>query len=84
MASAMVETAGDQDGGVDGAEHDVHVGAAFVERLRVIHPVNGKGREQSAEEHHLGRQEDPHPDGRGFALLLRRAELLAQHQLRSD
>ena len=40
--------------------------------------VDRVGRQQPAEEHHLGRQEEPHSERGGFALLIHVVELLRQ------
>ena len=42
---------------------------------RRIDPIGADRNEEGAEEHHLGRQEDPHPEGGGLALVLTRGIL---------
>ena len=46
--------------------------------------VDGVGRQQPAEEHHFGRQEQPHPQGRRFGLLIHVVELMRQDRLIVD
>ena len=50
-----------------------------MKAARIRHAIHRKGQEQAAEQHHFGHDENPHPERGGFALLLGRAELLAQH-----
>jgi hypothetical protein len=52
--------------------------ARETERLRVEVPVHGVAEEQAAEEHHLGREERPHPEARGLVLLLEVLEVVRE------
>ncbi len=69
------QAADQQHHGVDAADEPVQPLAALFERLRVHVPVDGDAQEQHAEEHHLGAQEDPHPQRRDLVLVFEALEL---------
>ena len=77
------QAAGEQDGGVDGAEADVELVAGVGERRRVQRAVDDVGGEQAAEEHDLGDQEHPHAERRRLVLLLGVVELMGDVRRRS-
>ena len=75
------QAAADQDDGVDAAEQDVELEAAFGPRLRIPHAIEQVGHEQAAEEHDLGDEEDPHAERGRFVLLLQRLEVVLQRRM---
>ncbi len=68
----------EQDRRVERAQRDVHLVASRVERVGEGPLVDGVGREQAAEEHDLGDQEQPHPQLRGLTLLLEVVEVVGE------
>ena len=77
------QAAAEQDDGVDAPQPEVEVPAGQRERVRRECPVDRVGRDQAAEEHHLGGQEHPHPEGRRVLLLLQVVELGREDRLAS-
>ena len=62
-------------------EPDIQVPAGQCDRFRRSRAVDGEGRQQPAEKHDLGRQEDPHPQRRRFTLLFDVVELVREDRL---
>src|SRR2546423_14286449 len=72
----------DEHGGVEWADLPVEVVAGGPEGLGVLHTVDEVGEEEPAEEHHLLRDEDPHAERAGLALLFEVVELVRQRRVR--
>ena len=72
----------DEHGGVEGADLPVEVVAGGHEGFGVLHSVDEVCEEQPAEEHHLLRDEDPHAERAGLALLFEVVELVRQRRVR--
>ena len=74
------ETAADEHGRVESAERDVQMVAAGGKGLGESVPVHGVAGEEAPEEHDLGDEKGPHPETRGFGLLIEVVELVG-HRL---
>ncbi len=72
------QAAANQHGGVDGADGDVQHVASRLETGQVEVAIDGVAREEPAEEHHLGGEENPHAEAGGLVLLLQVLELVRQ------
>ncbi len=70
------QAAADQDGRIDRPQRDVQLMAAQSKGVGVCQAVHHVGREDTAEEHDLGGQEDPHTEERGVSLLLVAVEVV--------
>jgi hypothetical protein len=69
-ASAIVKLLGQQDCGVDRAQHDARVPARRGEGLGERGAGDGVAEEERAEEQRLGSEEHPHAEVRRVTLLL--------------
>ena len=72
------QTAADEHGGVERAEHDVELAAGFGPRHRIPDAVQHVGEEEPAEEQHFGDEEQPHPQRGRLVLLLQRVEVVLE------
>src|SRR5271165_6294786 len=72
------QAAADEDGGVGAAESSVNGRAGGGEVSEVPSAVDQVGAEQAAEKHDLGREEDPHAEVGGVALLLFGGEVVQE------
>ena len=70
------QAAPNEHDGVDSAEREVQLVAAFGPRFRVPHAVEHVGEEQASEEQHLGDQKQPHPERGCLMLLIQRVEVV--------
>ena len=62
------------------AKDDLGVPARGREGFRIEIAIDGVAEKKPAEEEHLGREEDPHPELRGFVLLLELIELFSDER----
>ncbi len=74
--SAMKKPERDQDCRVHRAERDAQLVRRRDEGIVVPVAIEQVGKEQPAEEHDFGQQEEPHAEGSGLALLLLRLEVM--------
>jgi hypothetical protein len=72
------QTADQQHQGVDAADHPVELFAALLDGHGVLVVIDSHAQEQGAEEHHLGGQEDPHPQRGALVLLVEVLEVLLE------